>query len=252
MRLKSHIQYNGSKSKIVKIIEKYVPEKCKVIISPFIGGGSFEYYILEKNPRLKLFCYDNNKLVINYHKCLISNPKKLYKTIIDNEYNLPIKKDIFIDMKAKLVAEWDTIDSFEKAGMYYSISLNSYTGDKFVYNRNPRISNICNMNDYNFNTKTSKYGRIYIKNKDAFSVIKRGNVKDNPDIFIFLDPPDYKESTVDFDHIGLHSIIKTIKSKWIVLYRYNINICDMYSNFNITTPDGGEIKSGCQMIIANF
>lgn len=256
MRLKSHVQYSNSKSKIVKAIEKHIPPNCQVIISPFMGGGSFEYYIIEKRPNLKLFGYDNNKYVMNYHKCMISNPKKLHKTLT-TKYNEPVSKDVYIEMKNNLLSDCENIDPFEKAGMYYSVSRNTYSGTSFSYNRNPRMSNIDVIKDYKFNSKNSKYGRIYVKVKDWTSVLKRPKIKDNDDVFIFLDPPDYDSKQMDFDHCSLYKSLKDIKTKWMLLYTYNIGVCDMYKTFNIRSLSGGggdvkEMKKGDQMIITNF
>ena len=66
MRLKSFLQYFGSKSRLTRKLAQLLPSMNDVttVISPFFGGGSFEYFLIETYPHITLYGYDIEKELV--------------------------------------------------------------------------------------------------------------------------------------------------------------------------------------------
>lgn len=73
-RIRSPIVYFGSKYRLIPYIWKLIPDDTKVMVSPFFGGGSLELN-LSYYQKIKVFAYDNNKLLINFWKHFLDDPK---------------------------------------------------------------------------------------------------------------------------------------------------------------------------------
>ncbi len=54
MNIKSPLRYPGGKSKAIKQISEYLPQKFSELREPFVGGGSVFIYLKQKYPDLKI------------------------------------------------------------------------------------------------------------------------------------------------------------------------------------------------------
>ena len=72
---RSPIRYPGGKTRAVGVILSLIPAECKVIASPFLGGGSIEVALSDYG--VKVYGYDVFDRLVNFWKCLIKNPNLL-------------------------------------------------------------------------------------------------------------------------------------------------------------------------------
>jgi len=252
MRLKSFLQYFGSKSRLTKILKLFLPldmNRINSVVSPFFGSGAFEYYIIEHYPHIKLKGYDIESTLVNYHRCMIDDPKRLYlkiKEMIDHV----LSKEEFTQYKDELKASTITEQNrFYFAAILYGLSRNSYSGKMMSYAKKNKVTSIESMRDYSFNSPDSRYGHIDLSVNNCFSVLEDKSLRDNPKTLIYLDPPYYIDrkpllnhygitsAQKTFDHHRLFECLKKIKTKWILSYNHSNYIIHLYSGYNIYMKD---------------
>ena len=68
--MKTLLRYPGGKAKAIKVLSQYVPQDTKKVVSPFFGGGSFEFYLSEQG--IEVEGYDIFKPVVNFWKVVKS------------------------------------------------------------------------------------------------------------------------------------------------------------------------------------
>ena len=68
MNIKSPLRYPGGKSRAIKTISEYLPEKFSEFREPFVGGGSVFIYLKQQFPNLKISINDlNPELFLFWH-----------------------------------------------------------------------------------------------------------------------------------------------------------------------------------------
>ena len=70
---RSVIRYPGGKFRARKILDELLPSNVRHVFSPFIGGGSFELYLTEKN--IKVEAIDKFLILANFWEQLSENPQ---------------------------------------------------------------------------------------------------------------------------------------------------------------------------------
>ena len=66
--IKSPLRYPGGKSRAIKTISEYLPEKFSEFREPFVGGGSVFIYLKQQFPNLKISINDlNPELFLFWH-----------------------------------------------------------------------------------------------------------------------------------------------------------------------------------------
>lgn len=246
MRLKSFLQYFGSKSRLTQKLSHLLPpmKDITTVISPFFGSGSFEYYLIENNPHITLYGYDIEKELVNYHNCLIENPQKLHNEIV-SRFQYPLDKKTFLFYRNILTTTYVREDNkYYLASILFGLSRNSYSGKLRSFAKKPTIVSVKYMKNYLFNS-TNLQGKIHINYKNCFDVLKDKNIQNNPHIFIYLDPPYHLDEKpninhygiislqASFDHQRLYNVLKNIKTKWMLSYNYSNYILNLYKDYNI-------------------
>lgn len=235
----SPLRYPGGKSKACKVLEKILIENFDIknfeyIISPFFGGGSFEFYIQNKY-NLKIIANDKFFPLYNFWNICKIDRECLYTELYNKINN--IDKNIFIDYRKKILNEPNNLN---KAIMYFIINRCSFSGatlsggfslesskKRFT---NSSIDRIKNLNLNNFEILNNDF-EDFINNNELLNII------------IYLDPPYYLEKKSklygnngdmheNFDHIQLFNCIST-KKNWIMTYNNCKYIKDLYKNFKI-------------------
>ena len=77
--LKTPIHYFGGKTKARKVLSAYIPYSVREIVSPFLGGGSFELYLTGRG--IRVYGYDAFPSLVNFWQVLLSSPVELADTI---------------------------------------------------------------------------------------------------------------------------------------------------------------------------
>jgi DNA adenine methylase len=235
----SPLRYPGGKTRACKILDKIVNEnfdlsKFDTIVSPFFGGGSFEFYLQNKYNK-KLIVNDKFKpLYIFWNTC------KTNKENLCNELNknMNVTKEQFNNYRNLIMEE---TNSLTQAKYYFIINRCSFSGStlsggfseesskkRFTKSSVERINNLDLSN-------------FEISNSDFKEFIK-SNHKTKNKTFLFLDPPYYLEKSnlygkngdmhESFDHQELFNCLKK-KKNWLLTYNDCTFIRELYKDYTI-------------------
>jgi len=229
MNNKSPLRYPGGKTRACKILDEIINKyfdisTFKVIISPFFGGGSFEFYLQNKY-NLPLIVNDKFTPLFNFWMQI-----KINKDLLSDELNkiTSITKDDFIRYRSSIMNMNDNM--IEQSIYYFIINRCSFNGSTlsggFSLEASKKRFTTSSINKI----KLLDLSKTDIYNQDFYDFLI-----DKED-FIYLDPPYYLEKNSklygnngdmheDFNHLLLHDIIIT-KNNWIITY----NNCDYIKN----------------------
>ena len=239
MNNKSPLRYPGGKTRACKKLEVILNKKYNIdnfnnVISPFFGGGSFEFYI-QNNYNLNIIANDKFKPLYTFWNTCKNNKENLCNEL--NKYLSNIQKEDFIRLRAEIVNENDEL---KQSVMYFIINRCSFSGatlsggfsleasqKRFTQSSIDRVNNL-NLTKFN------------IFNLDFEEFINNNDDENN---FIFLDPPYYLEKKSklygnngdmheSFDHTKLYNCISR-KKNWLMTYNNCDFIKNLYKDFEI-------------------
>jgi DNA adenine methylase len=236
---KSPLRYPGGKTRACKKLDIILKEyfnisKFNNIVSPFFGGGSFEFHI-QNNYGLNIIANDKFAPLYNFwNTCKLDKEKlckKLYKKI-----DL-IDKDEFTNLRGKIMKEKKKLN---QSIMYFIINRCSFSGATlsggFSFEASKKRFTKSSI------ARVKKLDLTYydIYNLDFEEFINNNQDKKN---LIFLDPPYYleKASTLygnngdmhdTFEHDKLFKCIST-KQNWFMTYNNCNYIKNLYKDFKI-------------------
>ena len=264
----SPLRYAGGKSKALGILLENLPKlKNKKIVSPFFGGGSFEF-VLAKELGFQVIGYDIFSLLTNFWNQLLTNNENLIielKKLIPDKNNFTKNRHILLNYWDKIKPEdlvYNTrkkieLSEYEKTIMdedlairaaYYYYNMQLSYGPMFlgwpssVYLKENKYEKIIK------NLENIYLGDIKVFCDDFENVIKR-HVND----FLFLDPPYYlgEDSKMfkglypncnfaihhnNFDHEKLSNLLKTHKGGFLMTYNDCDKIKEYYKEYKIIYP----------------
>ena len=185
----SPLRYPGGKTractKLDTILNEHFDTKdFSYIISPFFGGGSFEFFIQNKY-NFKIIANDKFTPLYNFWKNCKNNNDKLTEKLYNSKQ---ITKDIFTNYRGKIMNEEDELT---QAYYYFIINRCSFSGATL----SGGFSNEASKKRF---TKSSidkihnlDLSKFKILNKDFEDFIKKYSNKQKS--LLFLDPPYYLE-----------------------------------------------------------
>jgi DNA adenine methylase len=258
----SPLRYPGGKTKARKIIEKILLEHFNIndfdtLISPFFGGGSFEFYMQNK---YELMIIANDKFIplYNFWKQVKINNKILcdeLKKIIN------VKKEDFITFRKEIINN-NNNSVLQQAIYYFIINRCSFSGatlsggfSEQASKKRYTTSSINKIEKLDF-TKIEIYNYDFI---EFINIYANNNIK----YIMFLDPPYYlnKKSKLygnngdmheNFNHEQLYNILK-YKKNWIITYNDSDYIRNMYKDFiilDVVWKYGmNKTKESCEIVI---
>lgn len=192
-KFRPFVKWAGGKSRLIPVIEKYIPKTFSRYFEPFLGGGALFFYIKYNNRRNKDFysyLSDTNPELINAYNIIKKNPHKLITLLREYEkkyYVNPKKfyydlRDRNISDKIHCAARFITLNKTCYNGLY-RVNKNGFFNVPFGRYIKPKIcdeKNIWNITYLLRNTNT-------IIQMGDFEDILINNVKSND--FVYLDPP---------------------------------------------------------------
>jgi DNA adenine methylase len=235
----SPLRYPGGKTRACKKLDSILNEHIDInsfenIISPFFGGGSFEFYIQNKYG-LKIIANDKFKPLYNFWKVCKSNKdllcNQLYKKVNT------IDKITFHKYRDEILNENKDLD---QSIMYFIINRCSFSGATL----SGGFSHESSKKRF---TKSSvdRINKLYLNNFEIYNLdfeefINKNNNKKN---LLFLDPPYYLEKKSKlygnkgnmhefFDHEKLYKCLLTRKN-WFMTYNNCSYIKNLYKNYII-------------------
>ena len=235
----SPLRYPGGKTRACKIINNILLQYFDInnfdtIISPFFGGGSFEFY-LQNNYGLKLIVNDKFTPLYNFWKQV-----KINKQILCDELRkiTIITKEQFIDYRNTIMNLND--DVFQQSIQYFIINRCSFSGSTLSGGFSEEAS-IKRFTPSSINKiELLDFTNIDIYNFDFYDFINNFN---NNKAFIFLDPPYYLENKSklygnngdmheNFNHQLLFDLLNT-KKNWLITYNNCEYIRKLYKDYII-------------------
>lgn len=239
----SPLRYPGGKTRACRILDDIINQyfnisNIKEVISPFFGGGSFEFY-LNKKYKLTVKGNDKFKPLIEFWNCCKTTTLKKELCEKLSLYLDNVDKEKFIEFRSKVMNEENIL---LQAYMYFIINRCSFSGStlsggfsleaskkRFTTSSIKKIKDL-DLEDFTFT------------NLDFEEFINRYYEQSN-DKLLFLDPPYYLEKKSklygkngdlheNFDHEGLYKCLIS-KKNWILTYNSCEYIKDLYKNFKI-------------------
>jgi len=241
----STIRYAGGKSLAVGHIIELLPENITKVVSPFFGGGSVEIAI-SKYLDLEVVGYDIFDILCNYWKFQIEKPKLLYEEL----KKLKPNKEEFERIRKILNRFWKkeiTLDPLTLA-VYYVYNFNLSYGPGFM-----GWSSDIYLDEKKYKAIIEKIRDFDPKNIKVKCADFREAIKNNPNEFMYLDPPYYigKDSKMfkgiypmrnipihhnGFHHEELRDLLKKHKGGFILSYNNCLTIREYYKEFKQIFP----------------
>ena len=239
---KSPLRYPGGKTRACKILDTIINDYFDIksfdtIISPFFGGGSFEFHMQNKY-NLKLIVNDKFTPLYNFWKQIKND-----KTVLCEELRkvIQVSKDDFMNYRKIILTLND--DVFTQALYYFIINRCSFSGSTlsggFSLESSKKRFTQSSIN----NIELLDFTNIDIYNNDFTDFINDIDNEDENKRLMFLDPPYYLEKKSklygnngdmheNFNHQLLFELINT-KRNWIMTYNNCDYIKSLYKDFRI-------------------
>ena len=233
---KSPLRYPGGKTRACKILDEtynryFDNNEFISIISPFFGGGSFEFHMQNKYQKE---VYANDMFVPLFTFWSTCKCKKIELVEALEKRLNNVTKETFQELQSNIMKcdnpltqaiDYFTINrcSFSGATLSGGFS-NSASTTRFTKSSINKIS-LLNLEQFNFYNDDFE---IFIKNHY------------NNQSFMFLDPPYYLDNTLygkngnmhnNFDHERLFQVIR--EKKWMMTYNDCDYIRNMYKDYTI-------------------
>lgn len=112
MNNKSPLRYPGGKTRACKVLDMILNEnfdmkKFNNIVSPFFGGGSFEFY-MQKKYKLHILANDKFKPLYNFWNICKTDKDKLCEELYKKINN--IDKEKFNEIRKKIMNETNDLE----------------------------------------------------------------------------------------------------------------------------------------------
>jgi DNA adenine methylase len=238
----SPLRYPGGKTRACKILDEIVNNYFDMttdfdtVVSPFVGGGSFEFYLQNKY-NYSLIVNDKFTPLYNFWK-QVKNGKEELCDRLRQKLDETVSKEDFIHYRENIIQLDD--NAIEQAVLYFIINRCSFSGatlsggfSEEASKKRFTTSSIDRIQKLNLDMVT-------IYNQDFTEFIER-EFKEK--CLLFLDPPYYLgrgsklygkngDMHEQFEHEKLFDILKT-KKNWIMTYNNCEYIRELYKDFDI-------------------
>ena len=263
MNNRSPLRYPGGKTRACKIIESEINKLVDInsfdnLISPFFGGGSFEFYIQNKYG-LHIIANDKFKPLYEFWNMAKHNNNELcncithYHPIIKETFSLFRNQIMSLDNSLSIAAYYFIINRCSFSGSTLSGGFSKLASEKrFTKSSIDRVKKL-NLSDIDF------YNLDF---EDFFITISD---KDNNSLY-FLDPPYYLEKKSklygyngdiheSFNHKSLSQNLQYIDN-WVLCYNDCEYIRELYKNYTIVSVKWNygmnKTKKSSEILILNI
>ncbi len=239
----SPLRYPGGKTRACKkldiIFQNYFePTEFHRVISPFVGGGSFELW-MNTHHHKQVVANDKFSPLYTFWNQVKNNKKELVHLI---SLNRQVSKDMFREFRERIM---ECKDPVEQAMMYFVINRCSFSGATLSGGFS-KASSISRFTDSSVDRVAKLDLDSFTFHNQDFSVFLREVFPTTNDL-VFIDPPYYLEKGnklygkngdmhEDFDHVGLREALKNVP-RWMMTYNDSEYIRQLYSDYIILDID---------------
>lgn len=237
MNNKSPLRYPGGKTRACKVLNEIVKKNFDIkkfdnLISPFFGGGSFEFF-LQNHYNLNIIANDKFKPLYNFWITTKNYNKKLCDKL--NKKLDKIQKDDFTIYRKEILNDND----FDQAYKYFIINRCSFSGATLSGGFSLEASKKRFTQSSIDKVKNLDLSKFKMYNYDFEEFLNKN------DGLIFLDPPYYVKSKLygnngdlheNFDHEKLFKCVAK-KKNWIMTYNNCDYIKNLYKDYKIIETD---------------
>ena len=245
-RLKTPLRYPGGKSRATKQLDGYFPNVGNYTNyhEPFLGGGSVALFVSKKYPNLNVWVNDKYWELYNFWNHLRDDSIHLHNEVIYLKSGVKNDKDaknLFLECRELLNAE--TSSDFDRAVYFYVVNKCSFSG-LTQSSGFSLASSKSNFSIRNINT-ILEYAEI-IKNWKITNLDYSELLDDNPDTFVYLDPPyDIKDSLYGkkgdmhkgFDHDLFAERCNKSSCSQLISYNADEKVTDRFDGWNMDAFD---------------
>lgn len=239
MNNKSPLRYPGGKTRACKVLDSIVNEHFNIdeydnFVSPFIGGGSFEFYMQNKY-NLTIIANDKFKPLYNFWNTCKQSKNELCIEL--RKYIDSIEKEDFCKLREEILHEDNPL---KQSVMYFIINRCSFSGATLSGGFSKQASKNRFTESSIARIERLNLEKTVFHNDDFEDFIKKNLNEKN---LLFLDPPYYLEKSSKlygnngdmhekFDHNKLFHCVKQTKN-WIMTYNDCDYIRNLYKDFKI-------------------
>lgn len=243
--MKPFISYIGTKSRFMKNLEAYFPNRIVNYYEPFVGGGSVFLYMNTYYQIGKNFINDKDNDIINAYKCLKNNPEYIISVL--KELNKTKNKTKNVFYRVVDIFNENKIDKYTKSAflvyltkMAYNSKLNYLDGTiKPSYSIAYETANIFNEKNMMEVSKLLKKTSIHRNDYRKFLVETTPKKGD----FVFFDPPYlvdnvhqyYKDTFTMSDFKELKRELDKLDKKgvsWMLTVNKNAQLAELFKKYN--------------------
>lgn len=237
----SPLRYPGGKTRACKILDEIVNEYFDMadfdtVVSPFVGGGSFEFYLQNKY-NYSLIVNDKFTPLYNFWKQVKVGKEELCDRL-RQKLDKTVSKEDFMHYRENIMQLDDNM--IEQAVLYFIINRCSFSGATLSGGFSEEASKKRFTASSIERIKALNLEMVTIYNQDFTEFIER-EFKEK--CLMFLDPPYYLgrgsklygkngDMHEQFEHEKLFHILKT-KKNWIMTYNNCEYIRELYKDFDI-------------------
>jgi DNA adenine methylase len=264
--IKSPLRYPGGKSKAIKKIAEYFPEKFSEFREPFVGGGSVFIYVRQLYPKIKFWINDLNYDLYCFWKYTQLDANFLADKVVTIRESTTNGRYLF----DKYQESNDSISEFERAVRFFILNRITFSGtvDSGGYSEAAYQSRFTISSIKRLKLLGTLLENVEITNLDYKDVLKR----EGEDVFIFLDPP-YLTATqsrlygknghlhTSFDHSEFANEMVKTPHKWLITYddagkiRENFEFADIYEwqlQYGMNNYKQDKAAKGKELFILNY
>ncbi|MHB1953779.1 MAG: DNA adenine methylase [Sulfobacillus sp.] len=243
--MQSPLRYPGGKTRACKILDRIVSDhfdmkRITTLISPFFGGGSFEFFLHGKY-RLNVIANDKFSPLFNFWQTCQRDKESLCRRCAEVVAS-GVTRELFGSYREQIMKENDRL---AQACMYFVINRCSFSGatlsggfsteaaaKRFTRSSIDKIGklDLSAFQFYNLDFAPFLQDAQSSPNRDAHSSL------------IFLDPPYFLDNGKlygnngdlheNFDHRGLFNCLKNLDN-WVMTYNDSPFVRELYRDFKI-------------------
>ena len=252
---KSPLRYPGGKTRACKVLDKILIENFNMenmtsLISPFFGGGSFEFYIQNK---YKIRIIGNDKFIplASFWSCCKNQKDELCDMLYKvgaNTTQEGITKEQFMNYRRIIMSETNIL---MQAYYYFIINRCSFSGATLSggFSQQSAIGRFTKSSIDRIKNLDLSATEIHNKDFEDFinTVVPDHAVGESNNYIIFADPPYYLEKKSklygnngdmhdEFDHKKLFSVLSKRKG-WLLTYNDCDYVRNLYKDYKIIEVD---------------